>query len=417
MAKKERFEYDSIQDLATIEKIPNKDDEKKMKLIRPTRSANVYTALPLRSIPESIVETDHKHFEQILRTSLNPEQERQIATPAKTYPEQDSVLAIHWHPEFIPMELIAKRIEETFPNKTRELIIPTQHNVISSYDGYSGVEVDCYASGFNQKVQILLHFENGRLEKADVLKSMLSHTFKYRSSQLFEYIHAIIKPNEYWLNRAARKTGATKEIVNFVRIYVQKVHDLLEQNGDRVPAEMIKNKIIRDFFDCLREHYDDKLIDRAQTFLKAVKKIVKANFSLSYFYRASEVIEEARSLGAGIIIPHPEQFWPILLADYDVDGYEVWNPQSQRYTEFLISVVNRKNKALHPSKRKLILVMGDDTHMSEKARHPSVQNPAKASREVGVQPAWEDVSIRKAVAMTGLDRTAVIEEYKSRLAA
>jgi hypothetical protein len=75
-----------------------------------------------------------------------------------------------------------------------------------------------------------------------------------------------------------------------------------------------------------------------------VKALVKVEFSLKYFYRTSEVIEEARALGAGIVIPHPEQFWPILLKEYDVDGIEVWNPQSRRYTEFLISVLNRRNQ-------------------------------------------------------------------------
>jgi hypothetical protein len=246
---------------------------------------------------------------------------------------------------------------------------------------------------------------------------MLQHTFKYRSSQLFEFIHAITKPNEEWLNLAAKETGASESIIHFVQVYVRKIQDLLEQNAHEAPPEMIKNKVLRNFFDGLRRQYEDALIDRAQAFLTAVKKEVKAHFSLSYFYRTSEIIEEARALGAGIVIPHPEQFWPILLADYDVDGVEVWNPQSHKYTEFLISVLKEKNnKHKGTSRKKLLIFMGDDTHMSEKAREPSEQNQEKVSREVGVHPAWDDLSVRKALVMADMDRKKVIEEYKRRLA-
>ncbi len=50
-----------------------------------------------------------------------------------------------------------------------------------------------------------------------------------------------------------------------------------------------------------------------------------------------------------MVIPHPEQFWPILLADYDVDGYEVWNPQSREYTDFLIRALDNQNKRRLPA--------------------------------------------------------------------
>jgi hypothetical protein len=185
---------------------------------------------------------------------------------------------------------------------------------------------------------------------------------------------------------------------------------------DSIPAEMVKNKLLRNFFDRLRPVYGQAVIDRAQTFLKAVKQIVKAHFSLHYFYRASEVIEEARALGAGIVVPHPEQFWPILLADYDVDGFEVWNPQSRRYTEFLIDVIRRQNRQPGLSRRRLLIFMGDDTHMGEKVRDPAMQDPEKANREIGFQPAWEEMGIRKALIRADTSCAAVIEDYRQRLA-
>jgi hypothetical protein len=59
--------------------------------------------------------------------------------------------------------------------------------------------------------------------------------------------------------------------------------------------------------------------------------------------------------------------------------------------------------------------MGDDTHMSEKIRAPEVQDPEKAGREIGYQPAWEDFSIRKALIRADASRRKVILEYKERL--
>ncbi|MFW5640965.1 MAG: hypothetical protein ACOC0H_07415, partial [Thermodesulfobacteriota bacterium] len=215
---------------------------------------------------------------------------------------------------------------------------------------------------------------------------------------------------------AARRTGANDSLIRFVQIYVRKIEFLIDAHYSDLPPQSIKNKLLRNFFDCLRPVYGDALIDRAQTFLTAVKQKVKANFSLRYFYRTSEIIEEARSLNAGIVIPHPEQFWPVLLAEYDVDGIEVWNPQSQRYTEFLIGVLNKKNQHRGPSHRRLLIFMGDDTHMAEKARPVREQNPEKADREIGFQPAWDDLTIRKTLIMAGCSRKEVICEYKNRLA-
>lgn len=382
--------------------------------VKTSKKAEWFSVIP-EKISKAVTEADEVLFDAITSTRLSSGQERQVSTPPRVFHRQENVLAIHWHPEYVPMPLIARRLAAMYPNKRRSLIIPTQHNVITTYGDYAGVEVDCYSRGFNQKVQLLLHLVQSRVEKADLLKSILAHTFKYRSSQLFEFIHTITKPVETRIAAAAQETGANDALIQFVRVYVQKIGRLLETKGGSLPPEMIKNKLLRNFFDGLREQYGDALIDRTQTYLKAVKTRVKAEFPLKYFYRTSEVIEEARALGAGIVIPHPEQFWPILLADYDVDGIEVWNPQSRKYTEFLISVINRKNRCGGFSKRDLLIFMGDDTHMAEKTRAPEIQDLEKARREIGYQPAWEDFSIRKALIRADTSRSNVIQEYKQRL--
>ena len=368
-----------------------------------------------KKISREVTQKDHDLFFEVVSFALNAEQKNRIIFPEKRFPRQTSVLAVHWHPEFIPMDLISKRLDQLFPHREDELIIPTQHNELLEFDGFAGVEVDCYSKGFNQKIQLLLHFKEVNLRRAHTLKKMLEHTFRYRSSQLFDFMDTILRPREDRIEVAARQTGADAELIDFVRSHVKKIKTLMEQNSSKLPPSAMKNKVLRNFFDLLRPEYGDPFIDRVQTYLTAVKKIVKANFSLKYFFRTSEIIEEARSLNAGIVIPHPEQFWPVLLANYDVDGVEVWNPQSHRYTDFLISVIQGMNEKQGGSGRKLLILMGDDTHFGEKIKDNDTQDPTKAQREIGVQPPWDDLDIGKQLIKGNVSRKRVIEEYKTRL--
>lgn len=370
----------------------------------------------LALLPDEITQDDRDLFFQVVSTNLEDWQQRQILEPATIHKRQESVLACHWHPEFIPMDMCRKRIETMFPGAREQLVIPTQHNELLSYGPYSGVEVDCYSSGFNQKVQLLLHFTNEQVSDAHVLKSMLAHTFKYRSSQLFDFMHCFTKPRQDMLDKASRATGADDQLVAFTRTIVSKIEKLLDENWATVPPMSVKNKLLRNFFDGLRTQFGDLFIDHAQAYIKAVKEQVKSEFSLDYFYRASEVIEEVRALGGGVVIPHPEEFWPILLRGYDVDGYEVWNPQSQRYTDFLIEVVNQHNRTRRATQRELLIFMGDDCHLGEKTRPMDQQDPEKAAREVGLQPAWDDLNIRKKLIVGEVSRSTVIRCYKERLA-
>jgi hypothetical protein len=372
--------------------------------------------IDLSRVERDLTEEDERAFHRINDTCLSPEQVERIVNPTRTYPRQEYVLAVHWHPEHVPMELLAKRIDKLYPNRVDELIIPTQHNVLLAYDGYWGVEVDCYSSGFSRKVQLLLHFKDLDLDRAEVLVSMLRHTHRYRASQLLEYLDALTEPSqEHRRQLAAARTNAEEDLVAFVRIQAAKIKRLLDVHEADVPEDAYKNKLVRNFLDTLRATYADRLINKAQVYAKAVKDVVKEEFSLAYFYRATEVIEEARALGAGIVIPHPEQFWPILLADYDVDGIEVWNPQSQQYTEFLINVVNRRNRMGWHGKRPILIFMGDDCHLSEKTREPAEQDPDKAAREIGLQPAWHDYAIRKSLIINGVSRRKIIDIYRGRL--
>ena len=201
-----------------------------------------------QNICEDITEEDRNIFFNITSFDLAEEQKQRIIQPDQTFPRQTSVVAVHWHPEFIPMDLIDQRLNNMFPNRSNELIIPTQHNEIQSYKGFSGVEVDCWSRGFNQKVQLLLHFKNENVKDAGMLKSMLAHTFKYRSSQLFEFMETITRPIENRIEAAAKQTGANSALIRFVQIYVKKIETLVNENLSQIPAQAVKNKVLRNFF-------------------------------------------------------------------------------------------------------------------------------------------------------------------------
>lgn len=377
---------------------------------------DMYTMTDCGAHSEEITEWDQNTYLRLISTNITDEQRRRITAPPRVYTAQDSVLAVHWHPEHVPMDISMERVNGTFPNKTTELVIPTQHNTLMSLNGFSGVEVDCYSKGFNLKAQLLIHMSDGKAQKADVFRAMLAHTFKYRSSQLFEFMDTITEPAyEERLQKAATETVAKEGLIAFVRCFTRKLRKLIEANEAVTPPEALKNNLLFMYFDELRALYEPRLINKARLFLMVVKQKVKREFSLEYFCATEDVIEEARALGAGIVIPHPEQFWPILLADYDVDGYEVWNPQSRQYTEFIIQVVSSQNHSRKTGRRPLLVFMGDDTHMSEKARPPEFQDPEKSSREIGVQPGWEDAAIRKSLITARMDRRRVIEEYAARI--
>ncbi len=370
----------------------------------------------LEAATKDISEIDQKIYEEIVSIELTPAQEQMVLTPELVFPKQKELLAVHWHPEWIPMELVAQRMEAMFPNAQERLIIPTQHNQLLTFGDYAGVEIDCYSSGFQRKVQLLLHFSAKAAAEAGVLKSMLAHTFKYRSSQLFQFMDTVINPERQDdLEEAVMATGAGEEVVAFTRFYTARLAKLIDLNEAATPAQMIKNKLVSEFVAAQGERHPEINIRRALLLLGAVKKIVKAKFSLDYFYRASEVIEEVRSLGGGVVIPHPEQFWPILLADYDVDGYEVWNPQSREYTEFLIKALTRKNREGCQDGRELLIFMGDDCHLSVKIKDPDKVEKAKREREVGLQPPWDELTISKALSLVNASRAQVIRDYRARL--
>ncbi len=361
---------------------------------------------------------DERVFAGLVTRELTSEQSDKILKPRRIHTGELAVLAVHWHPEFVPIDLIKCRIEKMFPHCTEQLIIPTQHNVITHFGDYAGVEVDCHATEFSAKAQLLLHFKKEKLSvpKANMLKDMVKETFTYREKQMMQFLELLAeKEHTEKRTEAAKRTCATEELVAFVLIHARKLMNLITKFDNDIPIEALRNKLIHDYFNELRFICDGKVIDRAQIFLSEVKKIVKANIDLSSFYTVQDFIEETRALGGGIIVPHPEQFWPILMTDYDVDGYEVWNPASKKYTEFIISVLAKHNARRSECDRELLVFMGDDTHMGDKVKTQSRIVRGRELREVGVQPAWKDPQILRKLKASGINKKQVIKQYRERL--
>jgi len=372
--------------------------------------------LDIKDATEEITFWDLTVFEKLISLDLTAAQVDGIIHPELCFEDEESVLAIHWHPEMVNTSTAVARIKAMFPRATESLIIPTQHNNIMTCGNYAGAEVDCRASAFNRKIQILLHFEKNKIEGAHTLRTMIAHTGKYRSTQLFEFMAAMCDPPfENLLQEAARNTGAEENLIRFAAIQIRKLRRMIEEHPFNIDELSLKNKLLINYLNSQRDLYDDHIIDRTVIFAYGVKEIVKRRFRLDYFYEVREIIEETRALGGGVIVPHPEQFWPVLLADYDVDGYEVWNPQSREYTEFLIQVVIKKNMTATGRMRPLMVVMGDDAHLGEKILEPEMQSPEKASREVGYQPAWQDPVIRESLMAGNFNKEKVIRDYKERL--
>lgn len=365
---------------------------------------------------EAITSWDRTVFERLIAIDLTPRQVQNVIVPLNRFDREEAVLAIHWHPENIPLELVAKRLGAMYPRVRDQLIIPTQHNELLVYGDYAGAEVDCRATAFNRKVQILIHFHKDRIASAFKLREMIDHTRRYRGTQFNEFLDAFTNPLfQKWLEEAAAKTGAEVDIVRFASIQSAKVRALMTFYAPDMPEACVKNKLLVNYLNAQKDHYDHHTIDRVVIFALAVKEIVKRHFPLEYFYEVAEVIAEVRNLGGCIVVPHPEQFWPILLADYDVDGYEVWNPQSREFTEFLIQTVARKNQSAGAGRRALLIFMGDDTHLSEKILEDHERDPDKAAREVGYQPAWRDPTVLKALNGMGIDKKKIIQDYQHRL--
>ncbi len=370
-----------------------------------------------RRAGEGITEEEVLLFDHLTSITLTPEEEELAARPDRVAPEAEQFLAVHWHPEWAPLDLIDRRLKTAFPRADHNLVIPTQHNKIMSFGPWAGVEADVYDRRYGLKVQLLIHFRADKLGRAGVLASMMDHTYNNRAHQLLDILDRLINP-EVLPDQVKKslKCSVDEESITMARFYAARLKALIERSGIIGSArdEMLKNRLLPDFLLACAGPQQRFQAEQALMFISVVKKSVKAALRPEAFHSPQEVIEEARSLGGGIVIPHPPAFWPILLSNLDVDGWEIWNPSTPRHTLFLLEALNSINEH-RVAKRRLLAFMGDDTHMSAKFRRNLSDEKDSVGREIGFQDTWNQPEVSAALGRAGQGLRRTLDEYRSRL--
>jgi hypothetical protein len=104
----------------------------------------------LQDAAEEITEWDLQIFEKLTAMELTPLQIERIVCPGKIFETEGSVLAIHWHPEMVPLPLVETRLRRVYPHAGQTLIIPTRTYEILVYGDTRVPEVDCRDDAFNR---------------------------------------------------------------------------------------------------------------------------------------------------------------------------------------------------------------------------------------------------------------------------
>lgn len=374
------------------------------------------TAFDYRQAVETIGEEDWRCFRHLTSVELNADEKAQAARPDRIDPTADEFLAVHWHPEWAPLDLIDQRLRLAFPSAVRSLVIPTQHNRLMSFRGWAGAEADVYDRQYGLKVQLLIHFPAERLPKASVLTAMMDRTYNYRAHQLLDILRRLAEPDKV-SGQVQRSLpySISPTALDMARFYALRLQALIEKSGiiGGPAGEMLKNRLLPDYLAAMESDHP-VIRDQALMFIKTVKKTVKAELNPAEFHSPQEVIEEVRHLGGGVIIPHPPLFWPMLLSDLDVDGWEVWNPSTPKHAIFLTEALARANEG-RTSHRPLLAFMGDDTHMSAKFRLNLSDEKDSARREIGFQDPWTEPAVKAALDRAGQSRRRTLAEYQERM--
>jgi hypothetical protein len=364
-------------------------------------------AFPGDDQPEA---ADWAVFDGLTGVGLSDQEARLATSPTMVDESEREVFAIHFHPEWVPMRLLEERIRRAFPNARGRLAIPTQHNILQGLDGFAGVEVDCFAREYGVKVQLLVHLRADRLLKGGAFAAMVERTFRYRALQLLDILEQLVDPDRA-MGRAVEALGPDPATSGLARSFALRLRRMIEDSEvlGTPRAEMLKNRLLPDYIK-RRWAGGPEGLERLLAFIERVKALVKARVVPGRLHTPRELIEEARALGAGVVIPHPPRFWPALLDDLDVDGWEVWNSSTPDHAPFLIDCLARKAGARRP----LLAFMGDDTHMSSKIRPEAPAKKGSDKTEIGFQP-WDDPLLREAMRAKGQSRERTYSEYLSRI--
>jgi hypothetical protein len=357
---------------------------------------------------------DEQTYALLVSSRLSPARRHAIAWPRQTYPDQDAVLATHWHPDGVPMELIRHRIGALFPSRTAELVIPTPHNRLAAYGELAGAEIDCYAPEIRDKVQLLIHLPRDRAARATALTGILEQAAETRARLLLRILEELdaAGPTKR-LGRVATKITADPSALEFVQLRARKLRALIDRNRSKTPAHVLRPRLFRLYLEALRGQCGDRIADQGQALIRALSKALKRDEPAASFHSIYDIITEVRAARGGVVVPHPQKFPGVLETNYDVDGYEVWSPGWPRKTSALIDAIAERSASRKA--RPFLMFLADDCHLGEKLRPANLRCPKRAAREIGVQAGWDDPAIRSCLERAGVTRRGVIEAYRHRL--
>lgn len=338
-----------------------------------------------------------------------------LTPPTRTFPAVDGILALHWHPESVPLEVASARFRQLFPDAREWLMIPTEHNRLIALDGYSGVEVDCRHQG--RKLQLLLHFRGDAACAEREFLQALDHTRAYRGRQLDQLLKALREPGQRSLReQLAGEQGCATKRLRWIEQQAANLQDLLFRECLAPDHGARKNKLVRDWLlEMLggRSHPESGPV---LAVLAAIKEQVKARFDPAWFESAEFWIGRTHALGGTVTLPHPELFPDMLQADLALDGVEVWNPQSWQSSRDLLADLVAGRIAGRPG-FPVLPTFGDDCHLGEKRKPAHLRDEEKAGREIGVQPVWDWPGIPELLQRAGWTRVDLVRLWKRRLSA
>lgn len=358
-----------------------------------------------------IVQSKEELFEDLIKDQLNKDKTDKVTNPRFIMPEIENVLALHWHPENLSIETAVKRLSKTFPNATNKLIIPTDHNIFKSYQGISGTEIDCFAKELKKKVQLLIHIKDDNLKNSFTLKTMVNYSAEFSKKFLLFFLDSLIGKstvsNFIW-EKVASEAVLDKKYYEEIRKLSKEFITLFESR--KIDYFLISNSLLVNFVCNILTKYNDLIKKQAKLFLLEFKKLCYIHFDTKFFYSVEDFVEEVQWSGGAISVPHPEQFWPILLTKYKFDGIEFWNPSSASYSELILDRIIRLNKY---KKEAVIPLVGDDTHFNKLVEE--VSKNRIPSRDLGYQPIWKSKIIQQILKRNSLCKQKIIDLYRERL--
>ncbi|MDR2612170.1 MAG: hypothetical protein LBG06_04840, partial [Deltaproteobacteria bacterium] len=247
---------------------------------------------------------DWEIFRSLTSTELSPEEREAALQPDSSDPQEEICFAPHFHPEWVPLGLIEERLKKAFPAERRRFAVPTQHNVIDSLGPWSGVEADVWSRECGMKIQLLVHVRRERVagRGGSAFRDMIERTFRYRELQLLEILALARHPDQGTQRELDRAGFAEADRATAAR-YAARLSMMIEVSGiaSGPGAVMLKNRLLTDYMERGARGEDLSRLDRLLAMVNLLKARVKSRLDPDRFHEARELIEEARSLGAGIV--------------------------------------------------------------------------------------------------------------------